>query len=544
MQHGRRLQWPVGCEVVGKGIWNDSIENINALIDMDHQDVVMRMSASPVELYSGLFTPSQVREYCINFNIRTYRTHSNDLKQQIKDYQVCPLKDLGSKWGCVWIRCPLVETIGYYSQATWTSNMQALKRELEQCRVIEFPTQKLSCQIESLKAILPVNREQWNESHDTPGPVERRAKWIDTIHGLGSILQVSLLRSRSKADNAVAPVVQVSRDMAVMNHFVVRLDVLGIFPATTTVDRVVKQLVSSLVKQFDRVCALVSDVNNLQREIHTYHFRLNHGVPVQLTADFAHDTMASRQALHKRFLLDLTRPYFRQECAIQHEPTTTFVQLINVHEGIPSSPVVGGTQTLVQGLYRYYHYMQDSFNDKGWGCAYRSLQTIASWLEMNHYTSVPVPTHDQIQQTLVKIGDKPRGFVGTKDWIGSVEIGFVLDERYGVVSKSVSVERGPDLADKASIFEEHFASQGTPVMIGGGALALTLLGIDYNASTGDLAFLILDPHYTGADDLKIIQNKTISLEGYRAIPCGWRRASSFASNSFYNVCLPQRPKLM
>ena len=66
-------------------------------------------------------------------------------------------------------------------------------------------------------------------------------------------------------------------------------------------------------------------------------------------------------------------------------------------------------------------------------------------------------------------------------------------------------------------------------------------GIDYNSSTGDIAFLILDPHYTGPEDLNRIQMKSVSLEGYRAVPCGWRRASTFASNSFYNLCLPQRP---
>lgn len=30
---------------------------------------------------------------------------------------------------------------------------------------------------------------------------------------------------------------------------------------------------------------------------------------------------------------------------------------------------------------------------QGWGCAYRSLQTIISWFRLQHYTSVPVPTH-------------------------------------------------------------------------------------------------------------------------------------------------------
>jgi hypothetical protein len=42
----------------------------------------------------------------------------------------------------------------------------------------------------------------------------------------------------------------------------------------------------------------------------------------------------------------------------------------------------------------------------------------------------------------------------------------------------------------------HFDTVGTPVMMGGGKLAYTLLGVDYNERTGDCAFLILDPHFT------------------------------------------------
>lgn len=53
----------------------------------------------------------------------------------------------------------------------------------------------------------------------------------------------------------------------------------------------------------------------------------------------------------------------------------------------------GGQVYLVDGLYDYYHYMQDKFNDAGWGCAYRSLQTIISWFKLQHYTSKPVPGH-------------------------------------------------------------------------------------------------------------------------------------------------------
>jgi hypothetical protein len=73
---------------------------------------------------------------------------------------------------------------------------------------------------------------------------------------------------------------------------------------------------------------------------------------------------------------------------------------------------------------------------------------------------------------------------------------------------------------------------------GGGVLAYTLLGIDYNEMTGESAFLILDPHYTGGEDLKSIRSG-----GW----CGWKRAVGangkefFLANRFYNLLMPLRP---
>lgn len=73
---------------------------------------------------------------------------------------------------------------------------------------------------------------------------------------------------------------------------------------------------------------------------------------------------------------------------------------------------------------------------------------------------------------------------------------------------------------------------------GGGVLAYTLLGVDFNERTGDCAFLILDPHYTGGEDLK-------SVVGGGWV--GWKKAVTesghdfFVRNAFYNLLLPQRP---
>ena len=71
---------------------------------------------------------------------------------------------------------------------------------------------------------------------------------------------------------------------------------------------------------------------------------------------------------------------------------------------------------MVEGTYSYYHYMQDGVDDKvihccmatvtssniayiqGWGCAYRSLQTLWSWYNHQGFTTKPVPNHRAIQQ--------------------------------------------------------------------------------------------------------------------------------------------------
>lgn len=38
----------------------------------------------------------------------------------------------------------------------------------------------------------------------------------------------------------------------------------------------------------------------------------------------------------------------------------------------------------------------------------------------------------EIQQTLVEIGDKDPSFIGSREWIGAIELSFVLDKLLGV----------------------------------------------------------------------------------------------------------------
>ncbi|KAM8785942.1 ufm1-specific protease 2 isoform 2-T2 [Rhynchonycteris naso] len=207
----------------------------------------------------------------------------------------------------------------------------------------------------------------------------------------------------------------------------------------------------------------------------------------------------------------------------------------NPHVHLTPPNIETGMVSVVQGTYGYHHYMQDRTDDSGWGCAYRSLQTICSWFRHQGYTERPVPTHREIQQALVDAGDKPAAFVGSRQWIGSIEVQLVLNQLIGVTSKILFVSQGSEMASQGRELANHFQSEGTPVMIGGGVLAHTILGVAWNEITGQIKFLILDPHYTGAEDLQVILEK-----GW----CGWKGPDFWNKDAYYNLCLPQRPNII
>ncbi|XP_053112822.1 ufm1-specific protease 2 isoform X4 [Hemicordylus capensis] len=241
-----------------------------------------------------------------------------------------------------------------------------------------------------------------------------------------------------------------------------------------------------------------------------------------------------RQELHSRFNLPLDRPYFRRANAY-HFPDEPFKDgyLRNPHVHLSPPGIESGMVYVVYGTYSYHHYMQDRIDDNGWGCAYRSLQTICSWFRHQGYVDRSVPTHKEIQQALVDVGDKPPGFVGSRQWIGSIEVQLVLNQLLGITSKILFVSQGSELASQGRELANHFKTEGTPVMTGGGVLAHTILGVAWNENTGHIKFLILDPHYTGAEDLHIILEK-----GW----CGWKGPDFWNKDAYYNLCLPQRPK--
>lgn len=239
---------------------------------------------------------------------------------------------------------------------------------------------------------------------------------------------------------------------------------------------------------------------------------------------------AYREAVHRAFLLPLDRPMVRRGNGLTPPPGIRPSALANPHVSL--SPPGIGVASLVCGGYMYYHYLQGKTEDKGWGCAYRSLQTIVSWYQLQGYTSHPIPSHKVIQKCLVDIGDKPADFIGSKKWIGSTEVGFVLETLYKIQSRFICVSSGAELASRGGELALHFETQGTPVMIGGGVLAHTILGVDWDQDTEQTAFLVLDPHYTGSDDLTSVLAKG---------GVAWKKADFWNATAFYNLCLPQRP---
>ena len=260
-----------------------------------------------------------------------------------------------------------------------------------------------------------------------------------------------------------------------------------------------------------------------------------------------------RQMLHARLGLPADRPLLRSSNAYGSASSGGGISglLRDAHEGLPPSGVKGGKVSLVQGSYEYYHYMQPTgtnatgrYDDEGWGCAYRSLMSILSWYRLQQYTAFGNPTHYEIQQRLVDhcAADATYGrggLLGRKQWIGSVEVGEFLMSAIGATCKSEYCRTGDEVLAKGRKLQHHFETQGTPVMIGGGELAFTLLGVHFNDQTGDLRFLIMDPHYTGPDDVSQIHSgKWI----------GWKKADSlthlstklFDAKNSYHFCLPQR----
>ncbi|XP_047242125.1 inactive Ufm1-specific protease 1 [Girardinichthys multiradiatus] len=211
--------------------------------------------------------------------------------------------------------------------------------------------------------------------------------------------------------------------------------------------------------------------------------------------------------------------------------------LKNLHVGLPDPLTDPVKCSLVKGDYLYFHYACDGHDDRGWGCGYRTMQTMASWVYFNRS---PVKTHNriapsllEIQQALVTMEDKPGSFSGSREWVGAFEASLVLDYFCDVPCKVVHVRGGGAELEQVAVEElhQHFEKHGSPVMMGGDRdnSSKGILGV----CTGDKGsyLLVVDPHYYGRQ-----QEKTeLQRRGW----VSWKRISSLDQSSFYNLCMPQ-----
>ncbi|XP_026547371.1 inactive Ufm1-specific protease 1 [Notechis scutatus] len=206
-----------------------------------------------------------------------------------------------------------------------------------------------------------------------------------------------------------------------------------------------------------------------------------------------------------------------------------------VHLGLPP-PGRPYRLALVAGPYRYYHYGCDGVDDRGWGCGYRTLQTMCSWLTAARgggEEGAAVPSLKEIQEALVEMGDKPASFAGSRDWIGTVEAALCLDRFYGVPGKLLHVRVGRDLEGELETLYAHFRDGGGPGMMGGGRdnASKGLLGVCSGPEGHHL--LVLDPHFYGGAGT--LSRQDAQAQGW----VSWRALGSFEETSFYNLCLPQ-----
>ncbi|KAJ3671714.1 hypothetical protein LUZ60_007793 [Juncus effusus] len=390
---------------------------------------------------------------------------------------------------------------------------------------------------------------------------ERKLSFPSTKEAVGAI-QVTILSNQSRSQNKLGfPTVEYfpATEPTKLSVISLRLDILCYASKGFHVTKAIKEFIlPGLIDQIKTIITSISSLEDLSslNELCAYHF-LPSGLLIPITAiyDLKYGELEEKQSelrksLHLRLGLPLDRPLLRMANALNFGSKDKkggkisrdgSSLLRDVHLEIPKSGVSGGVMSIIDGSYEYYHYLHDGIDDNGWGCAYRSLQTIISWYRLQQYTSIHVPSHREIQEALVQIGDKDRSFIGSRDWIGAIELSFVLDKLLGVSCKIINVRSGDELPEKCRELANHFQTQGTPIMIGGGVLAYTLLGVEYNEASGESAFLILDPHYTGNDDLKKILNG-----GW----CGWKKSvdskgkSFFLKDRFYNLLLPQRPNMV
>ena len=246
--------------------------------------------------------------------------------------------------------------------------------------------------------------------------------------------------------------------------------------------------------------------------------------------------------------------------------------VLNLHLSTEQPP---GKQShkkaLCCGDVEYHHYKLFGKNDTGWGCAYRSVQTTLSWilrsddtsylhhcrdrlelLRNGERSSIILPSHTEIQEILVQVDGKDKSIVRSTQWIGTFEGAKIIEHLTAVTCKHVHFQDASNISDYVEKIIEHFETGGGPILVGGGSLAVSIVGASMSTSGEQRWILILDPHYSGSqpveDAISGLKNDTnTAYKSSSAPPIYWQRidilnckkkAGPFVRGTFYNLCIP------
>jgi len=166
---------------------------------------------------------------------------------------------------------------------------------------------------------------------------------------------------------------------------------------------------------------------------------------------------------------------------------------------------------------------------------------MCSWIRgsKGENSDVPlVPSIPKIQETLVSMRDKNEGFPWSRKWIGSVEVGLVIDKLHNVPGKILHIPSGSKLVNHTPELERHFTVRKSPIMMGRESdnSSKGIIGIAKSSKTSQCFLLILDPHYLfTSDEAQRISASSLQNQGL----ISWRDISTLHQNTFYNLCLPQ-----
>jgi hypothetical protein len=132
-------------------------------------------------------------------------------------------------------------------------------------------------------------------------------------------------------------------------------------------------------------------------------------------------------------------------------------KLVNPHLFLKTETKDKFSQYYVKGLYEYYHYGDHNFNDQGWGCAYRSLETLLSWFRLQQKLKLlTVPTVQEIQNIIDLIDcTSDQKLSNSKTWIGATEVSWVVKKLTGFDCRILHIKDGKDIVEQAEMFRDH-----------------------------------------------------------------------------------------